>query len=191
MVNIRILIYWGIDSLLMQYWTLKNHILVLHLESDFIFHMVYSFSSSWVKFIFVKKLVPYRVSITTLTRDHSSSASLLEESMTFFPSPSNVELFCLLETKSTTWHSKKKKNPHHHVERMFPQIWKITCASKSIDKERCYLCYFEHRCCVSQKVHVENRSLSPVLSTDMLCIECNNKVTKWSWLLQRRPYFHK
>lgn len=109
MVNIRILIYWGIDSLLMQYWTLKNHILVLHLESDFIFHMVYSFSSSWVKFIFVKKLVPYRVSITTLTRDHSSSASLLEESMTFFPSPSNVELFCLLETKSTTWHSKKKK----------------------------------------------------------------------------------
>lgn len=79
-----------------------------------LFHMVYSFSSCWVKFIFVKNLFLYRVIITTLTNDHPSSVSLLEKSMIFFsdyryfPSSSNVELFCMQETKSTTWQSRKK-----------------------------------------------------------------------------------
>lgn len=71
-----------------------------------LFYVVYSFSSCWVKFIFVKKLLLYRVSITSLTTDHPSSASLLEESMIFFfsdcrhfPSSSNVELFLFARNK--------------------------------------------------------------------------------------------
>lgn len=161
-----------------------------------LFYVVYSFSSCWVKFIFVKNLLLYRVSTTSLTTDHPSSVSLLEESMIIFffsdyrcfPSSSKEELFLFARNKK--YYMTQYETLQPHIEGMFPQIWKITCVSKSIDNEKCQLCYSEHLCCVSQKVHVHSRSLPPALSTDMSCNDCNNKVTKWSWLLQRWLYFH-
>lgn len=79
-----------------------------------LFYVVYSFSSCGVKFIFVKNLLLYRVSITSLTTDRPSSASLWEESMIFFSdyrhflSSSNVELF--LFARSKTYYMIQEKN---------------------------------------------------------------------------------